>query len=114
MDEAKEEAETIRSAANEKAEDIENAAHLEAEKYKRETEAILQKKKETDRRNFEQARLNLANYLDGLNRSQSKLIETYNELGALVKKMPIRIDDIFSDQPFQLLSEERKDEDDNL
>lgn len=52
------------------------------------------------------AKYKLMNYLKALNDTQNKLVTTYNELGELVDKLPLRIGDIFSEEPFDLLENE--------
>lgn len=96
--------------AKREAEDIICTAQNEVEEYRKKTEEDLGRKREEDIEHFELARKNLEEYLNSLNHSQSKLVEIYNELGILVKRMPLRVADIFSNQPYQLLQEKKEEE----
>lgn len=118
-DEAKQNAESLTSIAQRDSEKMKREAEMAAElisrtakekadAYRQQVEADLKKKREEDSQKFKAAKYNLIEYLNALNNSQSKLIETYNELGVLVKKMPIRIDDIFSEAPMELLPEQER------
>ena len=103
---AKETARFIENEAKRDAESVTSAARAEAMEYRQAVEMELSQKRDEDRLRFEQAKRNITDYLEGLNRSQRKLIETYNELGLLVKKMPIRLEDVFSQKPFELLADD--------
>lgn len=108
--EAQEDTERMIHTAKQDAEIIISTARNEAEEYREKTEEDMRRKREEDIGRFELARKNLADYLDSLNCSQSKLVETYNELGVLVERMPLRVADVFSDLPYQLLAEEKEKE----
>ena len=70
---------------------------------RKKTEEELQARKEIEERNYMAAKYKLKEYLDSLNATQSRLISTYNELGKLVNQMPIRLEDVFSEEPMELL-----------
>ena len=109
ISDAKAEASVISDMAQKKAGEIEDAAKLDAAGYMQQAEEEIKKRREEESSNFEHAKRSLEEYLNSLNRSQSSLIEVYNDLGILIKKMPLRIEDIFSKEPFCLLEEEQTD-----
>lgn len=101
--EAQREAETLLNHAKLDADKITIQAQAEADDYRRKTEQELEKKREDDGKQYMLAKYKLMEYINALNKSQSTLIQAYNELGELVKKMPIRLEDVFSDEPMELL-----------
>lgn len=104
---AKQEAEMAMAKAEMDAEKITTAAKAEALLHQKNVEKELKEQAKANEQKYTIAKYKLMEYLNALNNTQSKLIETYNELGALVQKMPIRIDDLFSDEPLGLLPEEK-------
>ena len=104
---AKQEAEMAMAKAEMDAEKITTAAKAEALLHQKNVEKELKEQAKANEQKYTIAKYKLMEYLNALNNTQSKLIETYNELGALVQKMPIRIDDLFSDEPLALLPEEK-------
>ena len=72
-------------------------------------EAELEKRRREEAQKFEIARSNVAGYLESLNRSQNKLLEVYEEFGHVVEQLPLRIGDVFSEEPFELLEKSKED-----
>lgn len=106
---AKKEADGITTTARQNAEEIEKQAQNEAESYRKSVETELEKKRQEEARKFELARFKVAGYLEALNRSQNKLLEVYEEFGRVVEKLPLRIGDVFSEEPFELLDGQKKE-----
>lgn len=106
---AKKDADKMVEEAKEKADQIKVNAQEEAALYRDKIEKELQAKREDDRKRYAQAKYRLKEYLDSLNHSQRQLIKTYNELGEIVKRMPVRIEDVFSEKPMELLPEMDQD-----
>ena len=52
----------------------------------------------------------LTEYLESLNRTQNRLIQVYEEFGRVVGQLPLRIGDVFSEEPFELLENPQKKE----
>lgn len=102
---AKKEADDIISTAQKTAEEITEQAQTEAKDYRNEVEKNLEKKEQEEIRKFEMARFKVAGYLDSLNRSQNRLLEVYEEFGHIVEQLPLRVGDVFSEEPFELLKE---------
>ena len=102
IDDAKKDSESMVEEAKTEAEKITVTAQKEAEAYLTNAHREISEKLEADRKRFILARGKLAEYLKNLNQSQNRLIETYNELGNLIGKMPLRVDDLFSLEPFEL------------
>ena len=42
-------------------------------------------------------------YIDSIKQSQRNLIDVYEQLGRIVKKLPLQIADVYSDQPIELI-----------
>ncbi len=102
---AKQEADDITATAQQNAENITQQARAEAEDYRRNVEEELVQKRQEEAECFDAARSRVADYLESLNRSQNRLIEAYEELGRVVGRLPLRIGDVFSVEPFELLEE---------
>ena len=100
---AKKDADNITSSARSDAEKITDQAKLSALDYRQNVEKELKKKQDEESLKFQLARFKIAGYLDSLNRSQNKLIEVYEEFGSLVGQLPLRLGDVFSEEPFELL-----------
>ena len=107
---ARQEAEQNIVNANMEAEEIKRKAKVKAEAFQKEAEAQLNKKIEEQGKEYMLAKYKLMEYLNALNKTQSKLIDTYNEFGELVQKLPLRIEDAFSEKPFELLSKKQTDD----
>lgn len=107
---AKKEADGITTTARQNAEKIEKQAKNEAESYRESVETELEEKRQEEARKFELARFKVAGYLESLNRSQNKLLEVYEEFGRVVERLPLRIGDVFSEEPFELLDEKKKED----
>lgn len=105
LSKAKNDADKLLTSAQEDADKITLDARVEAKIYRDKVEKELKDKREADGKSYMLAKYRLMEYLNSLNKSQSQLIKTYNELGEIVKKMPIRIEDVFSDDPMELLPE---------
>ena len=105
---AKKDADVITSSAQSEAEKITDKAKLEALDYRQNVEKELKKKKEDESLKFQLARFRISEYLESLNRSQNKLISVYEEFGRLVGQLPLRLGDVFSDEPFELLEDPEK------
>lgn len=106
LSDAKSEAEKIAEIAKTEAQQMKFDAQKEADLLLSEADREIKEKRTENERLYMAAKYKLVEYLNSINRSQGKLIETYNELGELIKKMPLRIDDVFSDEPLDLLSDD--------
>lgn len=95
---AKENAEQILNEARENADKITMDAQVDARIYRQKVEKELKAQEEENGKKFMLAKYRLMEYLEALNRSQSQLIKTYNELGEIVKKMPVQIEDALETQ----------------
>ena len=95
---AKENAEQILNEARENADRITMDAQVDARIYRQKVEKELKAQEEENGKKFMVAKYRLMEYLEALNRSQSQLIKTYNELGEIVKKMPVQIEDALETQ----------------
>ena len=73
-------------------------AQVDARIYRKKVEKELKAQEEENGKKFMLAKYRLMEYLEALNRSQSQLIKTYNELGEIVKKMPVQIEDALETQ----------------
>ena len=95
---AKENAEQILNEARENADKITMDAQVDARIYRQKVEKELKAQEEENGKKFMVAKYRLMEYLEALNRSQSQLIKTYNELGEIIKKMPVQIEDALETQ----------------
>ena len=95
---AKENAEQILNEARENADRITMDAQVDARIYRQKVEKELKAQEEENGKKFMVAKYRLMEYLEALNRSQSQLIKTYNELGEIVKKIPVQIEDALETQ----------------
>ena len=95
---AQENAEQILNEARENADRITMDAQVDARIYRQKVEKELKAQEEENGKKFMLAKYRLMEYLEALNRSQSQLIKTYNELGEIVKKMPVQIEDALETQ----------------
>lgn len=95
---ARENAEQILNEARENADKITMDAQVDARIYRQKVEKELKAQEEENGKKFMLAKYRLMEYLEALNRSQSQLIKTYNELGEIVKKMPVQIEDALETQ----------------
>ena len=95
---AKENAEQILNEARENADKITMDAQVDARIYRQKVEKELKAQEEENGKKFMLAKYRLMEYLEALNRSQSQLIKTYNELGEIIKKMPVQIEDALETQ----------------
>ena len=95
---AKENAEQILNEARENADRITMDAQVDARIYRQKVEKELKAQEEENGKKFMLAKYRLMEYLEALNRSQSQLIKTYNELGEIVKKMPVQMEDALETQ----------------
>ena len=84
---------------------ITEQARQGAEDYRKNVEEEMEKKQEEEALKFQMARYKVTGYLDALNSSQKKLVEVYEEFGRVVEQLPLRIGDVFSEEPFELLEE---------
>ncbi len=96
---------TVRDAQVEAA-GIVTSGKSEVDEYRTRAEHDLEKTRKKNEDDFMLAKYKLMNYLKALNDTQNKLVATYHELGELVDKLPLRIGDIFSEEPFDLLENE--------
>lgn len=92
------------------AETLVREGKAEADRYRQETELQLEKKRKKNEDEFMLAKYKLMHYLQALNDTQNKLVKTYNELGELVEKLPLRIGDILSEDSFELLKDNTREE----
>lgn len=95
---AQKNAEQILNEARENADKITMDAQVDARIYRQKVEKELKAQEEENGKKFMVAKYRLMEYLEALNRSQSQLIKTYNELGEIVKKMPVQIEDALETQ----------------
>lgn len=95
---AQKNAEQILNEARENADRITMDAQVDARIYRQKVEKELKAQEEENGKKFMVAKYRLMEYLEALNRSQSQLIKTYNELGEIVKKMPVQIEDALETQ----------------
>lgn len=95
---AQKNAEQILNEARENADKITMDAQVDARIYRQKVEKELKAQEEENGKKFMLAKYRLMEYLEALNRSQSQLIKTYNELGEIVKKMPVQIEDALETQ----------------
>ena len=95
---AQENAEQILNEARENADRITMDAQVDARIYRQKVEKELKAQEEENGKKFMLAKYRLMEYLEALNRSQSQLIKTYNELGEIIKKMPVQIEDALETQ----------------
>lgn len=106
---AKENAEQILNEARENADRITMDAQVDARIYRQKVEKELKAQEEENGKKFMVAKYRLMEYLEALNRSQSQLIKTYNELGEIVKKMPVQIEDALETQKVDPLEKTPED-----
>ena len=95
---AQKNAEQILNEARENADKITMDAQVDARIYRQKVEKELKAQEEENGKKFMLAKYRLMEYLEALNRSQSQLIKTYNELGEIVKKMPVQMEDALETQ----------------
>lgn len=95
---AQKNAEQILNEARENADKITMDAQVDARIYRQKVEKELKAQEEENGKKFMLAKYRLMEYLEALNRSQSQLIKTYNELGEIIKKMPVQIEDALETQ----------------
>lgn len=95
---AQKNAEQILNEARENADRITMDAQVDARIYRQKVEKELKAQEEENGKKFMVAKYRLMEYLEALNRSQSQLIKTYNELGEIIKKMPVQIEDALETQ----------------
>lgn len=95
---AQKNAEQILNEARENADRITMDAQVDARIYRQKVEKELKAQEEENGKKFMVAKYRLMEYLEALNRSQSQLIKTYNELGEIVKKMPVQMEDALETQ----------------
>lgn len=106
---AKKDADDITSSAQSDAEKITDQAKLSAREYQQNVKKEMEKKQTEEELKFQLARFKISEYLESLNRSQNMLIEVYESFGRLVEQLPLRIGDVFSEEPFELLAEQGKE-----
>lgn len=106
---AKKDADDITSSAQSDAEKITDQAKMSARDYQQDVEKQMEKKQKEEELKFQLARFKISEYLESLNRSQNMLIEVYEDFGRLVGQLPLRIGDVFSEEPFELLAEQGKE-----
>ena len=106
---AKKDADDITSSARSDAEKITDQAKMSARDYQQDVEKQMEKKQKEEELKFQLARFKISEYLESLNRSQNMLIEVYEDFGRLVGQLPLRIGDVFSEEPFELLAEQGKE-----
>ena len=109
VNDARENAQQLTSQAKKDADKLLHDAQADAQMHRDKVEKELKEKREADGKRYMLAKYKLMEYLNSLNRSQSQLIKTYNELGEIVKKMPIRVEDVFSDNPMEFLPNAEED-----
>ena len=108
LTDARRNADQILTDAKSNVEQMKVNAQREVSKARKKAEEEIHARQEMERRNYMAAKYKLQKYLDSLNTTQERLISTYNELGQLVSQMPIRLGDVFSDEPMELLKEQTR------
>ncbi len=106
---AKTRSEEMIESARENSRKLEAEARINADLYQVRIETNLKKKISEREEKFTSAIFQFKEYLDAFNRIQNTLVKNYNELGQLIEKMPIKIEDLYSDEPFDLLDDRQKD-----
>lgn len=104
-------AKEITEAAQSGAEEIVSAAKAEADTYLQDVKQKIENQKKQEEENWKLARYKLMTHLDAMKQAQEKLLEVYEQLGKVVGKMPLRLGDVWSDEPFELLEEHEKSDD---
>ena len=105
---AKARSEEMIESARDNSRKLEAEARINADLYQARIEANLKKKISEREEKFTSAIYQFKEYLDAFNRIQNTLVKNYNELGQLIEKMPIKIEDLYSDEPFELLDDKQK------
>lgn len=82
--------------AEKEAEEIKIRAQQEALVYRRKAESDITAKNEEKQKELAFAHHQILRYLESLNMTKDKLMDTYNELGNLVKNMPLHMEDLMS------------------
>ena len=103
MTAAQADADGIMSAAQADAEKITKQAEAEADDYKENMKKEMGREREKEAMKLQTARIKVTEYLDSLNRSQNKLIEVYEEFGRIMERLPLRIGDMLTEEPFAFL-----------
>ena len=104
---AKKEADQTVNDAKAEAKKIKDRAKVEAMIQQKRVESEAKEKYENDFKQFSLARERLIDCLNTLNQSHNKLVEAHSELGELISRMPIQIDDLFKGETFDFLLEKR-------
>lgn len=96
---AQEKAEKIVTDGKEKAD--RHAAEMESELklYRFKVEKELEEKEKENEEKFVVAKYRLGEYINMFNSLQSSLMENYNEMGKLIKRMPLHIENLLLEQP---------------
>lgn len=101
---AKKDADEITTSARTGARDITDAARLNAESYKLNAEQEIERKRLEEDARLNAARERLEAYLDSVKQAQYNLIDVYEQLGRVVRNMPMQLSDIYTDdQAVELL-----------
>ena len=108
---AQRDAEKITSEAQAGAQDIAADAKIKAEKYWMNAEQEIAQKRKEEEESLKETQDRIEHYIASLKRSRGSLLEVYEQLGNVVGQLPLRLGDVFSDEPFELLDYDGKKRD---
>lgn len=96
LSEAKRQANELLAEAEEKSRNLLESAQEEVLAYQNQAEGLIKRKREANEKDYERAQNQIKEYVDSINKAQSALVDAYNELGAVVSKLPIRMETVLS------------------
>ena len=96
LSEAKRQANELLAEAEEKSRNLLESAQEEVLAYQNQAEGLIKRKREAHEKDYERAQNQIKEYVDSINKAQSALVDAYNELGAVVSKLPIRMETVLS------------------
>ena len=96
LSEAKRQANVLLAEAEEKSRNLLESAQEEVLAYQNQAEGLIKRKREANEKDYERAQNQIKEYVDSINKAQSALVDAYNELGAVVSKLPIRMETVLS------------------
>lgn len=93
--------------AEREADKITYQAKIETYFFKKKAEAEMKERYEADRQRFTEAKDKLLGSVDTINQAHDKLMAAYNQLGDFLKRMPMQADQLFPENAFEFVLEER-------
>ncbi len=96
LSEAKRQADELLAEAEKKSRNLLESAQEEVLAYQNQAEGLIKRKREANEKDYERAQNQIKEYVDSINKAQSALVDAYNELGAVVSKLPIRMETVLS------------------